>query len=187
MTDFDIFRTQGRAAKPLDAVVLRSLTSADLSLLADEKGSKPSAIKRLSDRHHALARNLAAGMSESEAAIIVGLTLNRVSILKGDPAFEELLEFYRQDVTRVYRDMHEKLHGVATTALNLIEERLEDEPEKVSTSQLLEITKMGADRSGFGPATTNTNVNVNIDLAGRLEAARKRVEDRRKLIEGEIL
>ena len=178
----DIFRTTGRAPN-LSATVMRPLVQADLALLAEEKGSKPSAIKRLSDRHHALARNLAAGMGESEAAIIVGLTLSRVSILKNDPAFTELLEFYRADVTRVYRDMHEKLHGVATTALNILEERLEDEPDSVSIPQLLEITKMGADRSGHGPQTTSLNINV--DMAARLEAARKRVAMRQ--IEAEVL
>jgi hypothetical protein len=47
----------------------------------------------------------------------------------------------------------------------------------------MEITKLGADRTGFGPQSSQLNVNV--DLSGRLEAARKRVAMRKlKVIEG---
>ena len=178
-----IFRTSGRAAAPLAAEVVRGLTAVDLSALADEKGSKPSAIKRISDRHHALARNLASGMSEGDAAVTVGLSISRVSILKADPAFQELLAFYREGVTTVYRDVHEKLSGVAATALAVIEDRLEDAPDEISMNALLEIAKLGADRTGHGPQSSNTNVNINIDMASRLEAARKRVRERTLVIE----
>lgn len=178
----EIFRTRGRAAKPVSAAVVRALDEADLSLLADEKGSVPAAVKRLSERHHALARNLAGGMAPSEAAIVCGYSLSRVSILQDDPAFKELLHFYREDVKGQYRDLHTRLAGIAADALDVLQDRLEEQPEDLSVGQLIELSKMGADRTGFGPQTSQTNLNVNIDLASRLEAARKRVRER--VIEG---
>lgn len=179
------FRTRGRASREIDAVVVRELEASDLVLLSAEKGSKPSAIKRLSERHHALARNLAGGMAPSEAAIVCGYSVSRVSILQDDPAFKELLVFYRADVNAQYRDLHQRLSGLAMDAAEELSVRLEEEPEKVSIGQLMEITKLGADRTGFGPQTSSTNLNVNVDLASRLEAARKRVSARKfELIEG---
>lgn len=174
-----IFRTAGRAAKPLAASVVRPLDEADLALLSEEKGSVAAPLKRLSERHHALARNLSGGMSPSEAAIVCGYSASRVSILQDDPAFRELVEFYRADVQAVYRDLHVRLSGLALDAADELALRLEESAENISTGQLMEVVKMGADRTGFGPQSSSTNVNVNVDLAGRLEAARKRVAERR--------
>ena len=178
----EIFRTRGRAPRPIVAAVVRELVATDLVLLSQEKGSKPSAIKRITERHHALARNIASGMSISEAAALQGYSLSRVSILQGDPAFKELLAFYGEDANRPYRDLHVRLSGLAMDAAEELSVRLEEEPEKVTVNQLMELTKLGADRTGFGPQTSQLNVNV--DLAGRLEAARKRVARRLTVIEG---
>lgn len=177
----DIFRTTGRASKLMSAVRVRELDSTDIALLAEEKGSKAAPLKRLSERHHALARCLASGMQDGDAAITCGYVLSRVSILKADPAFQELLAFYRQDVNTKYLDMHGVLAGLSLDAAMELRERLEAdmsaEDKSISVGQLMELTKLGADRTGFGPQSSQLNVNV--DLAGRLEAARKRVEQRR--------
>ncbi len=185
--DFDSLRTRGRAPKPVTASVLRELDATDLACLATEKGSTASPLKRISERHHALARNLASGMPEGEAAIVCGYDLSRVSILKADPTFQELLAFYRKDVQEAYRGMHDRLFGVAMDALDELATRLEEKPEDLSIGQLIEVTKMGSDRTGFGPQSQQTNVNVNVDIATRLEAARKRVAERKAtIIEGTI-
>lgn len=177
--DLDLpFRTRGRAARPIIASVVRPLDRADLVLLQEEKGSQASALKRLSERHHALARNLASGMAPGEAGILCGYSNSRVSILQDDPAFKELVEFYRRDVEHQYRDLHTRLSGLALDAAEELAERLEEDASSFSIGQLMETVKMGADRTGFGPQSSSTNVNVNVDLAGRLEAARKRVAAR---------
>ena len=186
----EIFRTRGRAAKPVEAAVLRELEASDMVLLATERGTQASHVKRLTERHHALARNIASGMTIGDAAIFQGYTISRVSILQSDPAFKELLEFYREDAQRPYRDLHIRLSGLAMDAAEELSTRLEEDTQvedskekKISVGQLMELTKMGADRTGFGPQTTA--VNVNIDLAGKLEAARKRVALRKlTVIEG---
>lgn len=175
------FRTRGRAAKSIAFAEVRQLDKTDLALLGDEKGSKPTPLKRLGDRHHALARCLASGMAESDAAIACGYVISRVSVLKSDPAFQELLAFYREDADRAYRDMHERLAGLSRDAVDELHTRLEDdiqaEEKKISVGQLLEIAKMGADRTGHGPQSSQ-NVNVNVGIASRLEAARRRVSER---------
>jgi hypothetical protein len=181
--DLDI-RTKGRAMVPLTARTVRPLCEADIVLLAEETGVKTSAVKRLSDRHHALARAIASGMPPGEAAIMCGYALSRVSILQADPAFKELLAFYREEKDRAFRSVQDKLAGMASDVLDELQTRIEDEPEKLTVTQMLQIVTMAADRTGNGPSSTQ-NVNVNEGLARRLEAARQRVEERRtKIIEG---
>lgn len=177
----DVFRVMGRASKPMSAMQVRKLDACDIALLEEEKGSKAPALKRLSERHHALARCLASGMEPCEAAITCGYVASRVSILQADPAFQELLAFYRQSVETKYLDMHGVLAGLSLDAAMELRERLETDIEadekKISVGQLMELVKVGADRTGFGPQSSQ--VNVNVDLAGRLQAARERVQQRR--------
>lgn len=161
-------RTRGRAAKPLTADILGDLNEADFAALATEKGSVAPAIKRISDRHHQLARNIASGMDMTQAGVISGYSASRVSILKADPAFKELVEFYRTDVDLAYRDLHQQLSGLALDATAEISDRLELEPEKFTVGQLLEVAKLGADRTGHGPTSagpvTNNNFVVHVPL-----------------------
>lgn len=182
----ELFRTTGRARREITATVVRPLIEADLALLNTEKGSSSNPIKRLSDRHHALARAIASGIKDGEAAIRCGYTASRVSILKSDPAFSELIEFYRADVDKEYLDQHGMLASISKTAMLNLQDRLEDEPEKLSVGQLIELTKLGADRTGAGPQSSSMNINVNVDMASRLEAARKRNAARKIVDHGEL-
>jgi hypothetical protein len=79
------------------------------------------------------------------------------------------------------------LAQVASTALDIIQDRLEDDEtvDKMSVAQLLEVVKTAADRSGNGPSTTQ-QVNVTVGIADRLEAARKRMLQS-KLIEAKAV
>lgn len=173
----DIVRTTGRAPTQVTSEVLRPLGDADIALLAREKGSTTPPLKRIRDRHHAAARLLSAGISEGQVAAITGYDVSRISILKNDPAFRELLEFYRGHVDAAYVDLHEQLAGMSKDALVMLRERMEEEPEKITLLQLIELTKMGADRTGYGP-TQKVEQNVNINLANRLDQARARLRDR---------
>lgn len=180
--DLPLIRTIGRVQRKLVAVEGRELNEADLALLDVERGIEPQPLKRLSERHHALARLLAQGTSPGEAAIVTGLTVSRVSILKSDPAFLELVEFYKEKVDLAYSDMHSTLAGLSLDAAITLRERLEETPEDISIGQLLEITKLGADRTGFGPKSTQ-DVNVNVGLAQKMQEARERAAARRNAID----
>lgn len=175
--DLEIIRTTGRAAKPIEASVVGELTPEDLTLLGAEKGSRPPALKRLRERHHALARHIASGMENSAAAAICGYDISRVSVLLGDPTFCDLVELYRADFVREYAKLHEMLAGMSVDAAVILRERMEDEPDKLKTDQLIEIMRTGADRTGFGPSSKQ-EVNVNVNMADRLQAARQRLSQR---------
>lgn len=183
MLGLETVRTRGRAQRSVETQLVRALEPADLQSLAVERGIERSPLTRIRDRHHALARSLASGNPPGVAAVACGIGLATVSILQRDPAFKELLEFYRNEANLAYRSMHEELAGVSMDALAEIRRRLEDDDTsaKMSMDSLIELTKMGADRTGFGPASKSTNVNVTVDLGARLEAARKRVAERKMI------
>lgn len=166
-------RITGRPQK-LSAFVGRELTEADLALLNEPRPTaKPPEIKRLRQRHHELARLLAQGTSEGEAAKATGYTIARVSVMKNDPAFQELMVFYGGIVDEAYRDLHDQLAGIATDAVDELQERLDTTPEEFTISDLLKVATMGADRTGFGPKTTQ-EVDVKIGIADRMTLARQR-------------
>lgn len=173
----DQVRTTGRAPTNVEFDILGELNEVDLTLLSEEKGSKAPAIKRLSERHHALARNLAGGMKIGEAAIVCGYDISRVSILRDDPAFQELIKFYGDQVTQAFVGVQEVLAGMSLDAALILRDRMEENPDKLKTIELLEITKVGADRTGNGPTMTQ-QLNVNVGIGDRLEAARKRLASR---------
>lgn len=176
MTDlgFDI-HLGGRQAKQLHAEVVRELTQSDLALLATERGIQPTHVQRITDRHHALARCLASGMSATEAGLCTGYTASRISVLRGDPAFEELISFYRADKGASVLDLQAKFTALAKDATTEIQDRLELEPTSFGHDQLLDVIKLAADRSGNGPQSKTTNLNVNVNLGDRMKAARERV------------
>jgi hypothetical protein len=182
----EITRTHGRAVKELFPVVVRELTATDLGLLSTERGiQKPIAnLKRLSERHKNVARLVARGYTNCQVALMTGYTEATVSNLKHDPAFQELQSIYSREVDIDFATADEKLVGIFHDSMDQLRDKLdasaeeEDEKEKLSVSQLLEISKFAADRSGHGPQTKSTNVNVNVGIAERLTAARQRVIDR---------
>ena len=176
MTDlgFDI-HLMGRAPKALHAEVVRELTQSDLALLATERGVQPTHVQRITDRHHALARCLASGMSATEAGLCTGYTGSRISVLRGDPAFEELIAFYRTDRGAEVQDLQAKFTALAKDATTEIQERLELDPASFGLDHLLDTVKLAADRSGNGPQSKTTNLNVNVNLGDRMKAARERI------------
>lgn len=161
----------GRA--PLTAWKVRSLDAADIDLLEESPAPKTS-IARIRSKHHALARAIAAGMTNSEAGIAVGLASGTVSALKGDPTFAELVRHYEDGAKERFLGMMEKLGGLAEDIIDELEERLRDNPKQFKIAELDTLLRTMADRSGFGP-TSKTTLNVNVGIAERLAEARKRI------------
>jgi hypothetical protein len=173
----DVFRTSGRPAAQLDFAEVGPLSDADIAALQLSRGVQAPPLKRLSQRHHSLARNLAAGMPVGEAAIICGYDISRVSILQGDPTFQELLKFYSLQVDAQYANLHESLSALSVDAAEELRTRLEENPDDLSTGALIDIVKMSADRTGMGPQT-KSEVSVVVGMADRLRLARERVSAR---------
>jgi hypothetical protein len=170
--DISTLTARGRKPAPIHAYISKELDAGDLALLGAERTEAP-ALQRITERHHALAKALASGMSEGEAAALVGYTNSRVSILKGSPAFAELLDLYRDKKDAEFAEFHAVLAGLSKDAALELRERLETSPEELSVSQLLEVLRTGADRTGYGPSQKQETT-VRFDLSNRLEAARQR-------------
>ena len=174
-------RTIGRAARPIEFEILGELTTVDLSLLEVERGTKPTALKRLSERHHSLARHLAGGMKVGEAAVVCGYEISRVSILQDDPAFKELVTFYSTQIEKGVMDLAIDNARVAEALkgqlLREMSDRMEDAPEKIKMPEIIDMFTKIADRTGMGPTSTQ-QVNVHVGIGDRLEAARKRLAQR---------
>ena len=155
-----------------------ALTQADLEQFAtaafkDVAGQ--GALKRVKERHHALARLLAAGTTPQAASVITGYSTGTIYQLQDDSTFRELLNYYRDEVAHEYQGMHSQMAGLGADAVDELRRRLEDEPDKLGINALIDILKTTADRTGHGPASkTEATVNVNIGIADRMAEARKR-------------
>lgn len=128
-----------------------------------------------------MARLIAEGHGTSDVAAMLGYSISRVSILKSDPAFADLVEFYRSEMQSTSIDALREFHARAVTARNLalevVIDKLEDEPEKVSIDEAMDVATKLADRTGSGPTTKTQSVNVVMSYADALAARRRRTSE----------
>lgn len=174
----DLVRTVGRAkSDPVALDYLRDLTPEDLATLNGARGSEAQQIvTRMKDRHHGLARCIASGYTNAEAAAVTGYSASRISILLNDPMFQDLVSLYRANTTEVWRDTHERMASLAVDAIDELHTRLEETPETMDNDLLLEIGKTFADRTGHGPSSKTTNVDIKVNFGDKLAAARERAK-----------
>jgi len=137
------------------------------------RASTPTTL-RLRDSHHALARLLSRGVDETTCSHMTGYALSRISALKRDPLFIELMTAYRIDARDVQRDLEAMWLGIAQDYAQHAHERLHDSPDEVSVQTALDAFKVFADRAGFSPIARSDNRNVNINIGDRLDRARAR-------------
>jgi len=165
----------GHVSVPLVAEFAGEVTDADL-LLPLPVNSTGASVRRLAERHRNLARAVAGGMALNDAAALFGLAEPTVYALSIDPAFRTLVNFYTRADDEIFRSTQERLADVTNSALDLIEEKLEDpeERKKVTLPQALAVATMGADRTGHGPQSSSVAVNINANLADRMKEAREK-------------
>lgn len=164
-------------ASPIEITNLRELKRGDLAVLAQPR--PPNALQALRDNHHRVARALASGMSNSDVALTCGLSINRVSTYRSDPAMKDLIAHYRSMLTAEWLKEADPvidfLRSNSLKAAAMLSDKLDAAAEKdefLPTRDLLGIAELGFDRTGYGKV--NKNLNVNVDFAANLEAARKR-------------
>ena len=157
---------KGRSAKPTTAVTgtfpleLEHVVSLAAHMESGETlGVTNADIKRIRPTHHRLARLLATGLDETKAALLCNYSPARVSILKSDPAFQELLAGYAGEVDDKWLDTVEVMAGLSEDALHELQARLEETPELFNNVQLMDLAKLTLDRTGNGPTSTQ-NLNV---------------------------
>jgi hypothetical protein len=142
MADLQILSTRGRKAGKMDVFVVRELDEDDLGNILNPPMVLPSsggAVKKLRTQHHNLARLIAQGVKGADICMITGYDPSRISVLKADPAFQELVAYYGAQTEEVFVDVHKRMAAVGQMALEEVQSRLEEEPEKIGTAMLMEI------------------------------------------------
>lgn len=155
--------------------IIRPLRQVELGELEKPLGVKTPAVGKIRQSHHALARLMAEGRKGVEIAAITGYSQSRISILKGDPAFAELVQYYSGQVEGKFMDVHERLAALQGDAVQELHSRLDEEPEKVSNQELMEIIKLGAKGQQSGGSVVG-DVSFNISF----------VEPEKPTIEGSV-
>lgn len=149
------------ANPPLAAAVSRELSLEDLILLETTPlGSKPPAIQKIRAIHHAAARLLAVGTKSRDVAIATGLCESRISILQCDPAFAELVSFYSAREDQRFEDVQERARILGLSALEELQERLEESPKEIPSKILVSIMTASLDRGGHAPKTRHEHLHA---------------------------
>ncbi len=177
-------------AKTPEVSDLRVLGRADLAVLAVKRPTN--SLAALRDSHHRVARAIAAGMRGEDLTTLVGYSATRVSILRADPAFQELIAHYRgmvnADFATAMDPVIEMLASVRAKSLAMIEDKIDaaaEANEFLPSRDLATFAELGLDRTGYGKV--NRNVNVNVDFAAALEKARTRSASARPQIEAQAI
>lgn len=184
---------RGRKAQPLEISFRRELNEADVQALWDvpegglESTTRP--LVKLRYQHHYLARLLAEGRSGADCALYTGYDPSRISILKQDPAFSELITYYKTQVDEVYVNVHERLAALGLNSAEELMDRLDVQPEKFTNRELMELSALGLDRAGFGPQSKvhhTTGPVLTPDVMARLkdELAKRSLGQVRTLTQG---
>ncbi len=149
-----------RRARPTHGVPLaiaktRDLDDGDLAniLAPPPAGAQTPTVLELRHGHHTIARLLADGTKQVEISAITGYSQSRISILKGDPAFQELMAYYSTQKEAIYLDVHQRLGTLAITAVEELQQRLDEGPGKMTNREVKEIAEMALDRSYTKGAT----------------------------------
>jgi len=158
----------------------RDLNHGDLAILVSNPNRETStpSIQKLKQSHHTLARLLAEGTSGVEAAAITGYSMSRISILKLDPAFCELMEYYASQQKEIYLNVHQRLASLGLDALEELHDRLNDpEQPAMSNKELQDLVALSFDRAGYGPRSTKVN-EFKFSIDGLLDAVKTEVSER---------
>jgi hypothetical protein len=173
LSEVSFSANKGRPAKAPPIVVVRPLTPEDLPFLTDpDLLPVPQALptrKSLRYSHHRAAQLLAQGQTRYEVSLVTGYTPDYITSLQSDPAFKGLLAYYAGEREKIFLDTVERMRQVGITALEELQTRLEEEPEKWSRQDLMLMTKLlltdpmkvGANGGAGGPSGPAVDITVN--------------------------
>lgn len=139
---------RGRRPAPIFYGEPRPLTETDIAAMWDGGGAKTAPkLKTLRYNHHMLAKAVASGKTLLECSQLTGLTGPRISDLKNDPAFQELVSFYSEELHEVYVDVHQRMAALGTSVLEELQDRFDSDPDKFTKRELMDLFTTMADRS----------------------------------------
>lgn len=153
---------RGKLAQHPRVLAIRELTRDDLARLRDKRVGPPK-VKQYRETHHRVARLVAAGLRNGDISRMTGYSPSRISALKDDPAFQQLVTEYKDKVDEAYVSGLDEFYETATSnmlrAERMIEEHLdkaEDEGDLIPLKTLALISADRADRFGYGKHSTQT-------------------------------
>lgn len=146
-----------------------------------------SIIEQFRESHHAVAMMYAAGMTDSMVRQRTGYSIRRLTLLKGTPAFRELVAHYHNKVRDKFEENADTYLGLGIPnmikAERQIADRLDaaDDPdaEPIPLLTLNRISQDRADRFGYSKHST---MRVEHSFGDRLDSALAR-SDKAKLID----
>lgn len=146
LTELDLGSARGgrKPSAPLDMEVVRPLVPEDLAAIANPPaiaGALPT-VKALRHSHHRLAQLIAEGKPQVEVCRVTGYSASYLSILKTDPAFEELIQYYAEQRQLATVDSMERLRLLGIDATEKLHEQLHDETQTWSKRELMELVDM---------------------------------------------
>lgn len=149
------------------------LTLADLERYKPLPSRGSAGIKFMRNSHHRLARLIARGLRQNEAAEVAGYSRQTVAIYMRDPTFQQLVSEYEKTEPRAEMAEVDEYYSVVIdnriTAARRLNDKLHDEEEEFTVAQLVAIHGDSADRTGY--PKRQVAVNVNVDFASRLDRA----------------
>ena len=144
--------SRASASEPCE--ILREIQESDLLLLAQEqkehnwKSDEPERmLQTLRTGHHRLAQLLAADVSVADASLMTGRSPSSIAALKADPAFRELLAYYAQQQSGRDFEAYDRLVTLGATAMDVLQERIEEAPDKFTNNELRQLVESTMDRS----------------------------------------
>jgi hypothetical protein len=129
-------------ASELFVDVVRPLTPEDVPMLNMPVKSSLPGTQTIRHSHHKLAQLIVQGIDQETCSLMTGYAPSVVSNLQRDPAFQELIAYYRSERQIVFVDVLERMKVLGLSTLDELQHRLELEPEKFSKRELLEMAKL---------------------------------------------
>lgn len=158
-------RGRGKATQVIDIYSTRELHQADLDAVASAKVGVATAptLQNIRASHHRIAKMIAQGVRLVEISRITGYSPGRLTVLKDSPAFADLVAQYSNMVSDAFADTVAKMKDVTDTALQILDERLSDEPESFSNGMLVDVVTKIGDRAGYAPVQKTASVSIPLD------------------------
>ena len=159
---------------------VRELGEKDL-LAYDNAGTLNQAvIGTIKTSHHRIAALLATGISQVEIARRTGYGSTTITSLKSNPAFADLIAFYKEKANEYHDELLERMETTALELLDEIQGRLSDPAiaGAISFNSMTDTLTKLLDRIGHSAVHRTENKNLNVNLgAGTLGDIRKKANE----------
>lgn len=130
---------------------VRDINADDIARLNSGERSEGEArtpLQQVRFKHHLAAQLLAQGLKSTEVAASVGYTTVYIDdFLKKDPTFQQLLVHYASQNAAAFAEAQARLGLLGMTAVELMQEKLDDPSEELSMETLRKTAEFAMDRS----------------------------------------